>query len=92
MSDDQQVRVTVDDRDLRVVVRQALNGVALALIAAAVTVFVMMVVVFISPEYADERDWPGSYWFAVVPLLVAAASLNLSAARIAPTYQPGDDA
>jgi len=68
----------------RAVAAQAIIAVARALYAAAATVLVLMCAVFVgSAMRTGSADWPGGYWFAVVPLVVAAVTLHLGAARIA---------
>ena len=68
----------------RAVAAQALTTVARALYAAAATVLALMCVVYVgSAMRTGSADWPGGYWFAVVPLVVAAVTLHLGAAKIA---------
>jgi formate hydrogenlyase subunit 3/multisubunit Na+/H+ antiporter MnhD subunit len=69
------------------VAAQVLNALALASLLAAVSVFVLMCVDYFSVEEYD-RDWPGRYWYAILPLLVAATSLAIAAWR----FEPLDDA
>ena len=68
----------------RAVAAQALTTAAWALYAAAAAVVVLRFVVFVSSAMkTGAADWPGEYWFAVVPLAVAAVTLHLGAAKIA---------
>jgi hypothetical protein len=69
------------------VATQVLNALALASLLAAVTVFALMCVEYGAVEEYD-RDWPGRYWYAVVPLLVAATSLAIAAWRFEPHDEP----
>ena len=68
----------------RAVAAQAIIAVARALYAAAATVLVLMCAVFVgSAMNTGTAVWPDGYWFAVVPLVVAAVTLHLGAAKIA---------
>jgi MFS family permease len=66
------------DRTTEVVAR-ALSVMALALALAAGTLFAMVLLVYLSDDFGG---WPGRFWFAIVPLLVAAATLQLGAVRL----------
>ena len=68
----------------RAVAAETLTTVAWALYAAAASVVVLMFVAYAgSAMRTGDADWPGQYWFAVVPLGVAAVTLHLGVARIA---------
>ena len=69
---------------IRAVAAQALTTVAWALYAAAAAVLLLMFVDFVgSAMRSGAADWSGGYWFAVVPLAVAAVTLHVGAARVA---------
>ena len=74
----------------RAVAAQAITAVARALYAAAAAVLVLMCVVYVgSAMETDTAVWPGEYWFAVVPLVAAAVTLHLGAAKVARPSSPG---
>ena len=61
----------------RRLVAQVLRYLAVVLVAVAGTVFGLMVLAYLaSGDSRYDRDWPGRYWFAVLPLLVAAVGLK----------------
>lgn len=67
----------------RAVAAQILTTAATALYAAAATVFMLMVVIFIRVGVkTGVTDWPGRYWFAVLPLVVAGVTLHLGAHKM----------
>ncbi len=61
------------------VVAGALSVMALALALAAGTLLAMVLLVYLSDDFGG---WPGRYWFAIVPMLVAAATLQVGAVRL----------
>ena len=68
----------------RAVAAQALTTAAWALYAAAAAVLVLMFVEYAGTAMSTgAADWPDGYWFAVVPLAVAAVTLHVGAARVA---------
>lgn len=68
----------------RAVAAQALKTAAWALYAAAAAVLLLMFVDFVgSAMRTGAADWPSGYWFAVVPLAVAAVTLHVGAVRVA---------
>ena len=73
----------------RAIAAQAITTVARALYAAAATVFVLMVLVYVGAAMeSGTSDWPGEHWFAVVPLVVAGVTLHLGGARLARPSSP----
>ncbi len=68
---------------------RVLMTAARALYAAAATVLVIMCVVYVQTAMsAGVADWPGHYWFAVLPLVVAGATLHHGAATLARSPVP----
>ena len=66
----------------RRLVAQVLRYLAVVLVAVAGTVFGLMVLAYlVSGDSRYDRDWPGRYWFAVLPLLVAAVGLKATGDR-----------
>jgi hypothetical protein len=62
---------------------RVLMTVASALYVAATTVLVLMGVAYVlTAMSAGVSDWPGQYWFAVLPLVAAGATLHHGAARL----------
>ena len=67
----------------RRLVAQVLRYLAVVLVAVAGTVFGLMVLAYlVSGDNRYDRDWPGRYWFAVLPLLVAAVGLKATGDRV----------
>ena len=61
----------------RRLVAQVLRYLAVVLVSVAGTVFGLMVLAYLaSGDSGYDRDWPGRYWFAVLPLLVAALGVK----------------
>jgi hypothetical protein len=67
----------VQAENTKLVAARVLNGVALALLGAAASEGVLMFVLWVySAVHTGTADFPGSYWFAVVPMLVGAGILH----------------
>jgi hypothetical protein len=67
----------------RRLVAQVLRYLAVVLVAVAGTVFGLMVLAYLaSGDSKYDRDWPGRYWFAVLPLLVAAVGLKATGEKV----------
>ena len=63
-------------RELRDAASLVLNALSAALAVAAAVAFVLMLVV-----WARTDDFPGQYWFAVLPPAAASLTLFLFSAR-----------
>ncbi|QNN53751.1 hypothetical protein [Nocardioides mesophilus] len=73
-------RAVAENRRLVAQVLRSLGGV---LVAVAGTVLALMVLAYwVSGASFYTRDWPGRYWFVVLPLLVAALGLRLTADKV----------
>ncbi len=68
---------------IREIAAEVLRAIAKALYVAAAVIFSLMVVVFMrTSSQTGQSDWPGRYWFALLPTLAAAVTLTVSARQV----------
>jgi hypothetical protein len=63
----------------RLAVAEGLKALALAVKIAAAVVFLLMLLVWFITWTNRATDFPGRFWFVVLPLLAAAMTLNAKA-------------
>jgi hypothetical protein len=75
----------VQAENTRLVAARVLNGFALALLGAAASEALLMFVLWVySAVHTGSADFPGEYWFAVVPMLVGAGVLYTQGRALTP--------
>ena len=75
----------VQAENTKLVAARVLTGLSLALLGAAAAEGVLMFVLWTySAVSTGTADFPGGYWFAVVPMLVAAGILHLQSRALRP--------
>jgi hypothetical protein len=75
----------VQAENTKLVAAHVLKGFALALIGAAVSEVLLMFVLWVySAVHTGSADFPGHYWFAVVPMLVSAGVLHTQGRALRP--------
>jgi hypothetical protein len=90
MSEENAADRLTSEAQVRVVAQDVVRALSIACFAAAGTIAVLMVAVWVdSARGYAEADFPGRFLFALLPVLCAAVTLDLLSEKVALGQMPG---